>query len=217
MKAPKSEGGNFEKHPEGWTTGVCTRVIDLGTHWNERNQKYQRKLMLAFESSKLMNEGEYAGQPFLLFANFNYSMYKNAHLCGFIEDWRGKRFSTQEEADAFDLSKLIGQAAFMNVSHSDDGKFTNIMTIGPVPEGMTAPAIVGKTILIDQDDLNQKEVEKLTDRMKAKVLGAKEQTEVGEPDTGQPKQPTTQTPTETEQNKYDERNPPPDFDDDIPF
>lgn len=209
MYAPKNEGTSFSKHPEGWVSGVCTRVIDIGTHWNEYKQKDQRKLMIAFESSKLMPDGEFAGQPFLLFANFNYSMYKNAHLCGFVEEWLGKRFATQDDADKFDLSTLIDKPAFMNVAHSDDGKYTNIMTIGPLPEDMKAPEIAGKTILIDQNKIDPKELEKLTDKMKAKVLGAKEQTEAGEPIVGH-----QQNMKETD-SQHDERNPPP-FDDDIP-
>lgn len=181
MQAPKSEGGNFERHPVGWCLAVCTRVVDKGTHWNDRKQKYERKLMIAFESAKLMSTGDYANEPFLLFANFNYSMYASSHLCKFIEDWSGRRFPTQEEADIFDLATLIGKKAFCNVVHSEDGKFTNIQTIGPVPDGMIAPDIKGKTILIDQDKLIQSEVDKLTENMKASVLSAKEQTEPEKP------------------------------------
>jgi hypothetical protein len=187
MKAPRSESKQFEMCPTGWTTGVCTRVIDIGTHWNEGKQKFQRKIMIGFETNKLMKEGEFAGQPFLVFANFNYSMYQNAHLCGFIEDWEGRRFPSQDEADDYDLSKLIGKPAFMNVVRSDDGKYTNIQTIGPVPEGMTAPQIAGKTILIDQASLDMTEVEKLSEKMKERVLSAKEQTDqeaMGEPQSG---------------------------------
>jgi len=229
MKAPKTTESNFEKHPAGWTTVVCTRVIDVGTHWNEGKQKYQRKIMLGFESDKLMQSGEYAGEPFLLFANFNYSMYQNAHLCQFIENWRGKRFASQPEADNFDLSKLIGQSAFVNVVHSDDGKYTNIQTIGPVPEDRKAPEIKGKTILIDQSNLDMKEVEKLSDKMKDRVMSAKErevgesagqssQSTVNQNATGKPSSGTITTAMEPAKAEYDERNPPPqDFDDDIPI
>lgn len=178
MHAPKSEGGTeFEKHPPGSVATVCTRVIDMGTHFNPRQEKDQRKLMLAFESSRLMEqEGEFKGEPFLLFANFNYSMYQGkAHLCNFIESWIGRRFASQDEADQFDLSTLIGRTAFCNVIHSDDGKWVNIQSIMPVPEGVQAPLIKGKTILIDQDNLDQNEIAKLSDKVKEKVLSAKEQ------------------------------------------
>jgi len=178
MYAPKSTTKDFESCPTNWQLAVCTRVIDKGTHWNQDKQKDQHKISIAFESQHLMKEGDFAGEPFLLFANFNYSMYQGkAHLCTFIENWRGKRFFNQDEADIFDLAKLIGQKAYMNVVKSDDGKFTNIQVIGPVPDGMTAPEIKGKMILIDQDSLDPKEVEKLSEKMRTQVMSAKEQTE----------------------------------------
>jgi len=193
MKAPQNNSGNdFEKHPSGWALGVCTRIIDVGTHWNDQKQKDQRKIMVVFESEKLMGEGEFKGQPFLLFNNFNYSMYQNSMLCQFIEDWKGQRFVDQSEADNFDLSTLIGQTAFMNIVHND--KYVNVQTIGPVPDGMTPPTPKGDLILVDQDDLETAMVEKLTDKMKERVMGSKEQTGP-KPDT-----------TVTEQ--HDERNPP---------
>lgn len=210
MYAPKNESKEFEMCPTGWQTAVCSRVIDVGTHWNEGKQKFQRKIMIGFESQHLMKEGEFAGEPFLLFANFNYSMYQNAHLCKFIENWRAKRFASQDMADRFDLAKLLTQKAFINVVRSDDNKYTNIQTIGPVPDGMTAPEIRGKTILIDQNHLDMKEVEKLSEKMKERILSAEERKTVNQPVGG-----------------YDERNPPPYnepialqpgyYDDDIPF
>lgn len=201
MKAPKSEGSNFEKHPPGWALVVCSRVVDIGTHFDERKQKNVRKLMIGFESEKLMQSGDYANEPFLLFANFNFSMYQNSHLCQFIENWRGKRFASQDEADNFDIDKVLGQKAFVNVAHSDDGRFVNIQTIGPVPDDRTAPDIKGKTILIDQTNLDMKEVEKLSENMKLKVLSALEQ-----------KTPAEQ-PSENPASGVSTEN----FDDDIPF
>lgn len=238
MRAPKSETTEFEKHPKGYATCVCTRLIDTGTHWNEAKQKYQRKLMIGFESEKLMQTGDYANEPFLLFSNFNYSMYQNSHLCKFIEDWRGKRFSSQDEADNFDLRKVLKQPAFVNVTHSDDGRYVNIQTIGPVPESMTAPVVKGKTIVIDQDDLDMAEVEKLSDRMKERVLNANERQGGTSKKSEATPTPTTGSTTETTavptSQTIDERNPPPsdapqfksapqqansiqEYDDDIPF
>ncbi len=208
MKAPQSNtGGDFAKHPAGWALGVCTRIIDTGTHWNDQKQKDQRKIMIVFESEKLMPDGDFKGQPFLLFVNFNYSMYQNSMLCQFIEDWRGQRFEAQDQADNFDLSKLLNQQAFMNIVYND--KYVNVQTIGPVPDGMNPPKSVGEIILIDQDDLNPLMVEKLTDKMKERVLGAKEQTKDGNPQ-------NSATTDAAPKPSVDEQNPPP-FDDDIPF
>jgi hypothetical protein len=187
MKAPQSSGKKqFERHPTGWALIVCSRVIDKGTHFNPKKQKDERKITFFFESNKLMSEGDFAGQPFLLMATFNYSMFKNSFMCGFIEDWLGKNFETQEDANEFDPATLIGKKAFGNVVQNGD--FDNIQPIGPVPEGMVAPDIKGKTILIDQDSLDMTEVEKLSDNMRTIVMGSKEQAvgQAGEPDSTPP-------------------------------
>ena len=199
MKAPKSEGGNYEKHPVGWTALVCTRIIDTGTHFNPAKQKDDHRIMIGFESSKLMEEGEFKGEPFLIFAHYNYSMYQNSHLCRFAESWQGKKFATQEIADDFDLSILLGKAAYGNITHSEDGKYTNIGAIGPIPDGMTAPEAKGKIILIDQENLERDMVALLSDKMKEKVLGAKEQAQPSLSNQG----------SHSYDAKYDEGNPPP--------
>lgn len=213
MRAPQSNSKDFEQCPTGWQLGVCTRLIDVGTHWNESKQRYQRKFMIGFESEHLMKEGDFKGEPFLLFGNFNYSMYQGkAHMCTFIENWRGRRFASQHEAEMFDLAKLLRQPAYMNVVRSDCGKFTNIQVIGPIPPNMVPPQPRGKIVLIDQDNLDPAEVEKLSDKMKERVMSAEERKESNQ-----------NTPQNTSTGGYDERNPPPyddpipGFDQDIPF
>lgn len=214
MRAPQSnQSRDFEEHPTGWTLVVCTRVIDKGTHWNDRKQKDEHRIMIGFESEKLMTEGDFKDQPFLLFANFNYSMFKNAHLCRFIENWRGRRFESQTQADLFDLSKLLGQKAFVNVTRSHDGQYTNIETIGPVPDNMTAPDIKGITILIDQENFDENEYNKLSDKLKKTVMSAQERMRA-EPAQAKNASDFAQQAREKIENagSYPE-----DFDDDIPF
>jgi hypothetical protein len=194
MKAPKSEGGNFEKHPEGAYAIVCTRVIDLGTVWNEAKQKDEHKLMIGFESSEKMTSEEHKGKPFMVFANFNFSMYQNSHLCKFIEDWRGRKFKDQEEADDFDFSNVLEKPAFANIVHN--GKYVNVQSIMPVPKGVAPIYPAGDLILFDF--ANRKDFDKLSDNMKERIKKAKEWTSgSNEPPAGHPANES--------------------FDDDIPF
>ena len=169
MYAPKKEssGGDFESHPVGGYPLVCTRVIDKGTVFNEQKGKDQRKVSIYFESAGLMKEGDYAGQPFLVIANFNYSMYQNSMLCKFIEAWRGKKFATQDEADQFDLEKLLRQPVFASIVQND--KWTNIESPMPIPNGMTPPTPVGDVYAFDADNMDMAIYEKLSDRMKENI------------------------------------------------
>lgn len=200
MKAPQSTHKEFEKHPAMTVGTVCTKVLDLGTHYNEKKQKNERKLRIDFESTELMKEGEYAGKPFLLINNFNFSMYQNSRLCQFVEAWLGRKFTDQKEADTFDLDNLLGKTALCNVIHSDDGQWVNIGSIMPIPAGMTAPTPVGELLSYSCDDPNPEVLAKLSEKVQAKINASHE---VMNPQSG----------------GVDERNPPTDIDpdDDIPF
>ena len=165
MQAPKTSGGSkFEKHPAGPTSLVCTKIIDKGSVFNPAKQESKRKIMFVFESKKTMTEGEYAGKPFLVFANFNFSMYQNSLMCKFIEGWLGRRFTDQGEADVFDVSTLLGKPVFASIVHNGD--FVNIDSPMPVPEEMTAPTPVGDTVIFSFEEPKLSEWDKLSDNMK---------------------------------------------------
>lgn len=169
MKAPRNEEREFEKHPTGTVTTVCTKILDMGTHWNEPKQKNERKIRIDFESTELMGAGDFEGKPFLLINSFNFSMYQNSRLCQFIEAWLGRKFPDQKKADEFDLETLLGKTALCNVIHSDDEKWVNIGSIMPVPAGMVAPKPVGELLAFDCESPDMKVFEKLSEKVKEKI------------------------------------------------
>jgi hypothetical protein len=204
MKAPKGEHKEFEKHPEGMCNLVCSRIIDKGTTFNEKLNKYVRKILLVFESDKLMTSGDYKGEPFIVVQSFTYSMFQNAKLCQFVEMWRGKKFKSQEEADDFDLSTLVGSTVIANIVHNGD--FVNIGSVMPLAPGMKPLEIHGDTYIFDMGDgVDEKVFEKLSDKMKAQIVLSKEY--VAWEKTQKRNVPT--------QKGYDERNPP--LDEPVPF
>lgn len=173
MTAPPSSGGNdFEKHPAGPTAIICSRIIDKGSVFNPKDQSTKRKISLVFESAELMTTGDFAGKPFLLFGNFNYSMYQNSLLCKFVEGWNGKRFVDQDDADNYDLSTLLGKPLFANIVHNGD--FVNIDSPMPVPKGMAAPSIQGDSYLFSFQAPDVKAWEKISDKMKEKMKAVPE-------------------------------------------
>ena len=201
MKAPKGSSGGFEKHPPGPAAIVCTRIIDLGTVHNERKLKDEHKIMIGFESSELMDTGENKGKPFMVFANFNFTMYQNSFLCKFIEAWRGKPFGDQVDADAFDFHLLLGKPAFVNIVHSGD--YVNIQSPMPLPKGMIPPHPVSELLIFDMQTQDHSVFEMLSEKMRERLKKAKEWGKLGsngslEPPAGHP------------------ASEPP-FDDDIPF
>ena len=143
MKAPPVESFDREKAPEGQYPIICTQVIDLGTHYNQKWEKYQRKIRFMFLTPHKSKEGEYAGKPLAVLAEFPFSMFcekgKESNLVKFVQSWFGKNFPSQQAASDFDFTHLLKRPAFANIVHNEG--FVNIQTIMPLMQGQEAPAI----------------------------------------------------------------------------
>jgi len=125
---------SFKPAPEGPTLGLCVRVIDLGTQRTEFSGsiKHQRKLVLGFELPNVkIDEGDHAGEPYIIHQRFTASMSDKANLRPFIENWFAKKFVSPEQIHglASNMHKLLGQPGLVNIVHSKDGKYANISTI----------------------------------------------------------------------------------------
>lgn len=172
-------GKEFALHPEGPTAARCTRIIDLGTVKGEYKGKAKmiHDVRFAFESAVLMpeSEGEYAGKPFLIVQKFTASLGEKANLRKFLEAWRGRKF-TEAELDGFDLKNVLGKPCFLNIVHSEDGKYANISSVMPLPAGIVAPPAVGEQLFLtlSEEGFDQAVYDKLSDNTKARIAESAE-------------------------------------------
>jgi hypothetical protein len=129
---------DFENHPEGQALAVCVDVVDLGQVENKKWGKVQQKVAIVFHSQEKTKDGK----PFEIWERFTASLDEKAHLRKFLQGWRGKAF-TQDELLSFDLEKLIGVGAFIQVVHntSGDKTYANIGSIMLPPKGTVKMAI----------------------------------------------------------------------------
>lgn len=145
LKAPVG-GGDFERElpPAGMMHARCVAVLDLGTHTdpkfvNERTGKPVRahKVQLQFELDATM---EYDGQTVPMMATMRLTLSSNekSAMRKHLESWYGKKFSNEEleAAGGFDVEKLLGRPALLNLTHSADGKYANITSINPPMRGV---------------------------------------------------------------------------------
>lgn len=163
-----SVGGDFELAPEGMALGRCFKLVDLGTHFNPVFAKETHKAALYFElPTTLQTEGDRAGKPFVIKQDFTLSHHKKANLRIALEGWYGKRFDTKEldRAGGFDLEKVIGRPALINVVHSEDGKYANIATINPLPKGMECPPQINASFVFTFEDFNLARFNELSQKM----------------------------------------------------
>ena len=113
---------------------LCTfyGLADLGTQ--ETNFGSKAQVNLAFEFPKEMRvfwEGDQA-KPSCIFSTETFSMGNKANLrVRYIEQMIGKKL-TDDEANNFDLSQLLGKNFVATIQHSPDGKYANIISLTPL-------------------------------------------------------------------------------------
>ena len=172
--------GSFTIHPQGSFAAVCVCVIDLGTQLIKSptyGDKHQRKVRIAFETTEVIqDEGDYQGKPYLAQSQFTVTSSENGLLRPFMEGWRGRKYASETDAvvGLSKMDKMIGYAAMLNIVHSDDGKYANIASASPMPQGLEAPKPVMDTVIFSLDQPNWSEFEKLTDNTKQKIMESPE-------------------------------------------
>lgn len=155
--------GDFKKVPPGAYIGRCYSLIDLGTQLTngQYGEKLQHKIRIGWE---LFGEDEQGNpltimidgkeMPMTISKSYTVSLHEKAGLRKDLAAWRGKDF-TDEEAKAFDVSKLLGAYCMVNATTSEtNGKtYTNVAGLTPLPGALknAKPAAVHDNVIFDLD------------------------------------------------------------------
>jgi len=166
---------------EEWTYPArCYQVIDLGTHHGEYQGAAwtRRKVRIWFEfpTELAIFSPEKWEQPFVLSRQFTFSMHENWQFRPFLESWRGKKF-TEEELAWFDISKLLGATALIQVSHEvwkDWKNRANIQSIMNLPKSMPCPDFINSWILFSPIQWDDQLFETLPKSVQEKILESDE-------------------------------------------
>jgi len=143
--------------------GVCTTIIDLGTHLSEKYNKESRHIRIIWElpdeSYTYTDEetGKEVTRPGRISKKYySMSLGSKATLAKDLEGWRSRPF-TKKEKDGFDLKNILGKNCMLNVIHdSFDGgdTFAKIAGITPLMKGMQTveSSETPSMIMIDDPD-----------------------------------------------------------------
>jgi hypothetical protein len=190
--ATNSGGGGFTPIEAGNYPARCYQMIHIGTIEEniQGNIKKLNKVRLTWElptEMKEWKEGE-GEKPAIISKDFTLSMNEKATLRKYLASWRGKDF-TEEEAKAFDVTKLLGKACLLNVIHkpSKDGSktFAEIGSISPLPKGMTCADQINPTGVLSYDSFDYSLFESLPDFIKDKVKSSDEYKAMAHPNATQ--------------------------------
>jgi len=155
--------GNFKKVPPGVYVARCYSLIDMGTQVTDGQYgaKEQHKIRIGFEifgeddnGQPLTIDMDGKEMPLTISKTYTLSLHEKAGLRKDLAAWRGRDF-TEEEAKAFDVSKLVNAYCMVNVTTSENnGKtYTNIAGLTPLPQALknAKPAPVHEPVMFDLD------------------------------------------------------------------
>jgi hypothetical protein len=112
--------GNFEELPEGKHNAVCYRIIDIGTHIEQKykSEETEKKHSVFFfwETTETMMED---GRPFSIFKQYKLSLHEKSALYRDLDTWKGG--ITNEELAGLDLTQLLGVNCVINVGINENG------------------------------------------------------------------------------------------------
>lgn len=176
--ASDSGGGNYKRVPAGAHVGRCFSLIDLGTQLSsgQYGEKLQHKIQIKWE---LFGEDEQGaplvsddGSPMTISKSYTLSLSDKASLRKDLASWRGRDF-TEEEAKAFDVTKLLGAYCMVNVTTSENnGKtYTNVAGLTPLPSALknSKPNPVHENVIFNLDEPDWTLFDSFHDKLKEAI------------------------------------------------
>ena len=162
IKIIATEGNTTKWEPveAGTHLARCVRMVHIGTvmeSYANEPAKPKNKVFLTWEFPTMLIEGgEYDGKPRVISKEYTLSLHPKTTLCKHLVAWRGKSFSPKE-AEAFDITKLLGVPCMITVVHNEVGDkvYANIGSISGLPKGLEAPAQILETMAVNATNIDE--------------------------------------------------------------
>lgn len=179
----KSKGNTpRELTPAGNYSARCYQMIHIGTN-NETfkgETKIMNKVWIGWEIPELTRVFDEAKgpQPIVISKEYTLSLGTKANLRKMLASWRSRDF-TEEEAEAFDITAVLGKACMINVIHkaseSDATKvYEEIAGVTPLPTGLKCPPLINPLQELTFDAFNRDLFEKLPEFIRDKIRSSEE-------------------------------------------
>ena len=149
---------NFEKATPGMVDAICIAVADIGTQMTRFNEveKPQHQVMICWKIAQLMQEGERAGENFIMCKRYHYTLDARSTLSKDMESWFARKISDEVRNAGFDLETLVGKKCTLNLMESQNGSYTNINSV--------LPAMGSNVMAVSDTELPPKAIAKAIER-----------------------------------------------------
>jgi len=157
MPVIKQSEKTYTPVPPGSHPARCVSMISLGTQaGNNPKFKPSFQVVLGFEfpNEQIEINGEKKPMMVMQFMNaYLGSVSKPSKTNLFLTSWRGRQF-TPEELAGFDLAKVVGAPALINIIHEErEGKTREkIASISPLPKGMGMAGAVNEPVIYEIEE-----------------------------------------------------------------
>ncbi len=177
----KNSGFTRDLVPAGNYIARCYKMIEVGTVAEVvmGQTKTLHKVRIGWElptETKTFDPAK-GEQPLVVDQEYTLSMSEKANLRKMLESWRGKAF-TEKEAEAFDITALLGVPCMLNIIHKQNkagtSSYEQIAGVTAVPRGFQVPPQVNKNFVLSYDAWNQELFDNLPDFIKTKMQGSLE-------------------------------------------
>jgi hypothetical protein len=180
----KSSGnaGNFaplEPVPAGNHIGILYQILEIGTidveYQGETKRQYKVSLSweLPDETAEFPDKetGQTVTKPRVVSKEYTLSSHEKSGLRNLIESWRGRKFKTDEEAEAFDLSTLLGKGCMIQVNHHESGDrtYARIGAVTSLPKAIGTPPQYNDSRILSYSDWDWDMFNKLPEWFRTKV------------------------------------------------
>lgn len=181
MAINAKRGATREPVPAGTYPARLYKIMHLGTIFNDYNQKMVNTIRFDWElpTETKVFDPDKGPQPLSISKEYTLSMNEKANLCKDIVSWEGSNFQTDEEAESYDITDLIGRDCMINVAHkvskSSGNTYAYIASIAPMPKGMECPLPVNPPFIFDYDtNFDLGVIESMHDFFKDKIKSSEE-------------------------------------------
>ena len=173
------KGDSFERDliPAGNYIARCYKMLEIGTvegqYMGEKTHQYKVRLGWEMPLELRVFNPEKGEQPLVIDKEYTLSMGDKANLRKDLASWRGAGF-TEEEAEKFDITVLVGKACMLNVIHVNGKKdpskvYQQISGITSIPKGVTCPAQINPSQILSYDTFDETLFKSLPDFLRSMI------------------------------------------------
>jgi len=180
MAITAKKGGSFEAEliEAGNYVARCYKMVEIGTCDEEflgvKKQMHKVRIGWELPTELKVFKAENGEQPCVIDKEYTLSLAEKANLRKDLQSWRGKAFS-DDEAEAFDITKLLGVPCMLNIIHVQGKKdptktYQAIGSVSPMPKGLVCPPQVNETFVFDFENFDESKFNTLPDFLKEQIV-----------------------------------------------